>query len=128
MDIFIRRSGRSIYKYPIKAATPANATVTHPLLLTRSDPDPGIVGIGSVGVGSITVPSMLVVPGNGPGVVKVKAAQVTSAAAKVFVQIVSVGPVRLPCRRFDPSEEDPVQVAAVVPSRSHWRSAVLRNS
>ncbi|EAQ87305.1 hypothetical protein CHGG_03924 [Chaetomium globosum CBS 148.51] len=52
---------------------------------------------------------MSVVPGSGPGVDSVSTPQVTSSAAKVFVQMVSVGPVRGPSRWFSPTDEDPVQ-------------------
>jgi hypothetical protein len=89
---------------------------------TRPVPE---VEVGLLPSGAATVPSMSAVPGPGPGVANVKTPQVTSAAAKVFVQTVCVGPVRVPCQYPEPSEEEPVQVAAVFPSREHSRSAVL---
>jgi hypothetical protein len=59
------------------------------------------------------VPSMSVMPGLGPGVASVKTPHTTSGAINVLVQVVWVGPVTVPCWKFDPKVDDPVQVAAV---------------
>jgi hypothetical protein len=68
---------------------------------------------------------MSVVCGSGPGVDNVKTPHVTWLAVKVLVQVVCDGPVMLPPRYSDPNTVEPVQVAAVFPSRSHSRCAVL---
>lgn len=70
------------------------------------------------------VPSMSIVLGNGPGVVKVNAPHVTSGVVKVSVHTVCVGPVMVPSQWLAPKDDDPVQVAAVVPSKLHSSSAV----
>jgi hypothetical protein len=68
---------------------------------------------------------MSVVCGFGPGVDNVNTPHVTWAAAKVLVQEVCDGPVMEPPRYSGPNTVEPVQVAAVFPSRSHSRCAVL---
>ncbi len=76
--------------------------------------DVGVVSSNSPPVA--TVPSMLVVPGLGPGVASVRTPHTTSGPENVLVQAVCVGPVTVPWWKLDPKDDDPVQVAAVWPS------------
>ena len=107
------------------STTAPSDAITTRLLPTSRTRRPAEIGTAVPVIVASMVSSMSVVSGTGPGVDSVSTPHATSAAANVLVQTVSVGPVRGPSRWWEPTDVDPVQVAAVFPSSLHSRSAVL---
>lgn len=111
------------HKSPI-AATPTAAESQLPAARWPVPDSKSRTPVGSAPV-TTAVPSMSVVPAAEPGVAKVSTPQATLVPVNVLVHTVRVGPLTEPSWKLGPSEDEPVQVAAVWASRLQRKSAVL---